>query len=463
MAADPGSFRDPTSRVFVVDGTVLRALDATAAADFEHLEATSFFRDATDAGRIVGTRRAPDVPADLAGGAWVACLEHDAIPVISYPYEWSFAMLRDAALLTLELTLAALDEGLITKDATPYNVQFTGAAPVFIDIGSFERLTKGEPWFGYRQFCEQFLNPLLLQARRDIPFQPLLRGSIHGVGPRETVAALRLSDRLRPSIFTNVSLHARLERRYAGAEGDVRSDLKQAGFGPAIIRAQVEKLRKLVGKLEWAASSSTWSDYSDRSHYGDADLEGKATFVGEVAAQRDRSQILDLGANDGYFSDLVSKSAQTVVAVDSDALVVDRLYRRLRERGERKIVPLVMDLVDPSGGIGWRNRERPAFLERVRPDLVLCLAVVHHLAITNTVPLEEVVAWLRDFDAEVVVEFPTRDDPMVQRLLKAKKDRTFERYDQGIFERALDAHFETRTRTKLPSGTRTLYHVTPSS
>jgi len=461
MGADPGSFRDPSSRVVLEGRRVVRLLDATAAADFDALEASALFADATAAGTIVGTRRLDDVPADAPPGSWVAALEHDRIPTISYPYEWSFAMLHDAALLTLDLTIRALDEGLITKDATPYNVQFVGAAPVFIDLGSFERLTKGEPWFGYRQFCEQFLNPLLLQARRDIPFQPLLRGSIRGVGPSQTVSSLRLRDRLRPSVFTNVSLHARLERRYASAEGDVRSDLEQAGFGPAIIRAQLRKLRKLVSGLDWKAGASTWSEYSDRSHYGDEDLQAKSTFAREVAGQRRRAQILDLGANDGHFSDLVAPDADAVVAVDSDALVIDRLYRRLRERGERKILPLVLDLVDPSGGIGWRNRERPAFVERVEPDLVLCLALVHHLAITDTVPLDEIVAWLAGFGAEVVVELPNRDDPMVQRLLRAKKDRTFERYDQAIFETAVDDHFDTRARVELPSGTRTLYHLSP--
>jgi hypothetical protein len=461
MAADPGSFRDPSSRVFLDGDRIVRALDATAATDFDALESSALYRDAIAAGRLVGTQRLDAVPSDAPGGTWVAALEHDRVPTISYAYEWTFAMLRDAALLTLDLTLAAIDEGMITKDATPYNVQFVGARPVFIDLGSFERLTKGEPWFGYRQFCELFLNPLLLQARRDLPFQPLLRGSIHGITPGQTVDALRLRDRMKPSVFTNVSLHARLERRYAGGETDVRSDVKKAGFGPAIIRAQVAKLRKLVASLEWKASSSTWSDYSDRAHYADDDLQAKTDFVRDVAAQRPRTQVLDLGANDGYFSDLVVEHADTVVAVDSDALVIDRLYCRLRERSERKIVPLVLDLVDPSGGIGWRNRERPAFVDRVRPDLVLCLAVVHHLAITNTVPLEEVAAWLHDFGAEVVVEFPTRDDPMVKRLLQAKKDRSFERYDQAIFEAALADRFDTRARIELPSGTRTLYHLTP--
>jgi len=468
VGADPGSFRDPSSRVFRDGARVVRVLDEQAAADFTALEGSKLFERATSDGRLVATRRLDAVPAELvdadsSSSTWVAALEHERVAIVSYPYEWTFAMLQDAALLTLDLTLEALDEGLITKDATPYNVQFVGARPVFIDIGSFERLTKGEPWFGYRQFCEMFLNPLLLTARRGIAFQPLLRGSTRGVTPSQTAASLRLRDRARPAVFTHVSLHARLERRYADTERDVRGEVKRAGFGPAIIRAQLQKLRKLVARLDWKASSSTWSEYSERGHYGDDDLRAKTDLVRQVAAQRHRGLILDLGANDGFFSDAVVDHADTVVAVDSDALVVDRLYRRLRERGERRILPLVIDLADPPGGIGWRNRERAPFLARVAPDLLLCLAVVHHLAITDTVPLEEIVAWLRDFDAEVVVELPLRSDPMVQRLLRAKKDRTFERYDQSVFEAALERCFDTRAREVLPSGTRVLYHLAPRS
>jgi SAM-dependent methyltransferase len=459
--ADPGSFRDPMSRVFVDGDGVWRGLSAAALADYETLAESAFFRDATERGDIVGTERVDDV--DLPG-EWAAVLRHDRVGVLSYPYEWPFEMLRDAALLQLTLTRAALAEKLITKDASAYNVQFVGTKPVFIDIGSFERLRGGEPWPGYRQFCELFLNPLLVQALRDVPFQPLLRGNIHGISPSIAADLLRGEGRFTKGVFTHVKLHARAERRYADADRDrdVKAELQRAGFGPGLIDAQLKNLEKAITSLRWSKQDSTWSDYSDRIHYVDQDLATKERFVTASVESRSPAVVLDLGANDGHFSRLALQAgAEYVVAVDSDDLVVDRLYRDLKRDGERRVLPLVLDLSDPSPGLGWRSRERLPFVERIRPDLVLCLAVVHHLALTNTVPLEEIVAFLGDFGAPLVVEFPHRDDVMASRLLARKRTGVFDAYNQENWERALQSRFTVLVSETLPGGTRTLYSCDP--
>jgi hypothetical protein len=463
-APDPGSFRDPTNRVLVEGERILRCLTDTALEDFEALSRSELFRRGIEAGRIVGTDRVDALPASLSDQGWVAALQHDRIPVVSYPYEWPFAMLKDAALLELDLALAALDEGLITKDATPYNVQFVGTRPVHIDIGSFEVHSAGEPWFGYKQFCEQFLNPLVLSACRGLPHQAAMRGSLRGISPTYCAASLRWRDLLRPSLFVHVGLHARASRKNATKSSRaVRAELKAAGFGPAVVAAQLRRLRRTVEGLEWAAASSAWSDYSDRAHYPSEDLRTKARFVQHVAGQRHRRQVLDLGANDGYFSELVRDSADLVIAVDQDALVIDRLYRRLRDRSEERILPLVLDLADLPGGLGWRGRERPAFTSRADPDFVLCLALVHHLVITEGIPIEEVVEFLAMMDADVVLEFPTPDDDMVQLLAQQKKDQRLveDRYSRERFERAVADHFETAERLQV--GTRLLLHLEPRS
>jgi SAM-dependent methyltransferase len=460
-APDPGSFRDPTNRVLLDGDRVLRGLDRTAAADFDALSTSSFFARAIEQGQVVPTRRLDAPPAHLIDDGWVAMLEHERIPVISYPYEWPFAMLRDAALLQLDLALAALDEELITKDATPYNVQFVGTRPVHIDLGSFERLTPGEPWFGYRQFCEQFLFPLVLTARRGVTHQAMLRGSVRGVSAATCAACLRWWDLARPSLFVHVGLQGMAERRRSEPGRDVRAELKSAGYGPAVIAAQLKRLRRLVERLAWKAGSSVWSDYSDRQHYAQDDLRAKEELVQQVAGARRRQQVLDLGANDGHFSRLVLPSADYVVAVDHDPLVIDRLYRELAAASEERVLPLVLDLADPSGGLGWRARERAPFISRIRPDLVLALALIHHLAISESIPLEEIVAFLAEFSSEVVLEFPTPEDPMVDLLMSQKKDRSLhaDRYSVARLEACLDARFETRQRTEI--GTRVLYHLVP--
>jgi hypothetical protein len=455
---DSGSFRDPLSRVFVGDDVVWRGLTAGALEDFDALADSSFFAAALERGDIVATERVADTT--VIPGDWAGVLRHERIDVLSYPFEWSFEMLRDAARLQLALTRQALADQLITKDASAFNIQFVGAKPVFIDVGSFERLRPGEPWVGYRQFCELFLNPLYVQALRDVPFQPLLRGRLDGITPGVAAALIGGSGRFRKGVFTHVRLHARAERKYADAdlERDVRAELKRAGFGPALIDAQLRNLQRALDRLSWRRHDSTWSEYGGREHYSDRDLDAKSAVVADAAAGGQPNVVLDLGANDGRFSRVaVDAGARSAIAVDSDQLVVDRLYRQLRTEGERRILPLVVDLADPSPALGWRGSERPSFLDRIRPDLVLCLAVVHHLALTNNVPLDEIVALLAGFGAPVVVEFPHREDPMTTRLLARKRSGLFETYDTTNWEGALERRFAVDERVELPSGTRTIY------
>jgi hypothetical protein len=460
--ADPGSFRDPSSRVFIDGESVWRALSEDALADYRALADSRFFARALEERDVVATELVADPPP--LDGSWAGVLRHDRVPVISYPYEWSFEMLRDAALLQLRLARAGLAERILPKDASSYNVQFVGSRPVFIDIGSFERLRPSEPWRGYRQFCELFLNPLLVQARRDIPFQPLLRGRLDGIPPVDAAALLGASG-IRKGGMVHVRLHARADRRFADADRsrNVPAELKRAGFGPRMIDAQLRNLERTVSRLRWRRSQSTWSGYGDRTHYTDRDLAAKDDVVRAAVDPADPpALVLDLGANDGRFTRVaLDAGARRAVAADVDHLVVDQLYRALREQRDERILPLVLDLTDPSPALGWRCRERPAFTERVRPDLVLCLAVVHHLALTGTVPLDDVVAMLADFAAPTVVEFPHRDDPMAARLLARKRTGLFDAYDLPPWETALERRFEVVRRTELPSGTRTLYHCRP--
>ncbi len=459
VPADPGSFRDPLSRVFLSDDLVLRGFRGRGAEDFEALSSSGLLSSLVDAGELIATDPAD---ASVLGDGWDRVVSHPRLALISYPYEWSFSMLKDAALLQLRLTLAALEAGLSTKDATPYNVQFRGSSPVFIDVGSFEVPEPGSPWYGYRQFCALFLNPLILQSRLDVPFQPWLRGSTEGIAPSDLAKLMRWRDRFNRSVLTHVSLHARAERRYADSSRDVGAELKSAGMGPAIVKAQVRGLVKTVEKLRWEASESTWSDYSERPHYADEDLVVKEQFV-RKAIDRPRSLVWDLGANDGHFSRIAAEQAELVAAVDSDALVIDRLYRTLRAENNETILPLAMDLVDSSPSLGWRGMERPGFFGRSKPDLVLALALVHHMAISATVPIPQIVDWLADMDAEVVVEIPHHNDPMVKRILRNKRAGLFDGYGLDAFDQGLRAAFDVRAVEELPGGTRTLYHLTPRS
>jgi len=460
---EPGSFRDRNGRVFYRDGGIYRTVGSEALASWEMLRATRFFGEAVGAGTIVATERVDPVSAHLGDlGPWAAVLKHERIPFISYPYEWCFGMLQAAALLQLDMLAAALDEEMTLKDSTPFNIQWRGTTPVFVDIPSFERYRAGEPWGGYRQFCKLFLYPLLLQAYKDVPFHAWLRGSIDGIDPGVINNLMSLRDLLRPGVLLHVTLQARAESRYAPGAVDVRQNLQRAGFSRAMIVNNVSRLRKLVAGLSWAAAGSTWSDYGTSHSYSDADRERKLEFVRTVAAARQWALAWDLGCNEGTFSRIVAEHADTVVAVDADHLTLERLYRTLSESSQRTILPLYMNLSDPSPDLGWRGLERKAMTSRARPELILCLALIHHLVIAANVPLHEVLDYFAAIGGVLIIEFVDKSDPMVQRLLQNKVDQYGE-YTRPEFERLLAERYDIVRSEALPSGTRTLYHARPKA
>jgi hypothetical protein len=449
-----GSFRDPDSRVFLDDDVVYRVLSHDGWQDWLALAATPLVED----GCLIPTEPVElDELPELTAGPAAGALKHEKVPFVSYPYEWPFSMLKDAALLQLELGRRALQHDLTLKDASAYNVQFKGAKPVFVDVGSFERLDEGEPWAGYRQFCMLFLYPLMLQAYKGMPHHALLRGSLDGIKPSEARALLSAR---RRGVFTHVVLHARLEARYADAGGrEVKRDLKRAGFGKALLDANLRKLEKLVRRLEFKPGRTAWTEYGQTNTYSDEEAARKAEFVRAAAARHTGGLVWDLGCNDGTYSRVAAEHAGTVLAVDADHATVDGLYRSLRDEQRTDILPLVMSLTDPSPDIGWRGLERARLERRGTPDLALALALVHHVVITGNVPVREFVAWLRSLDCALVIEFPEREDPMVQKLLSGKTEKANPDYERETFERALGERFEVERTERL--GSRTLYEARP--
>ena len=413
-AFDTGSFRDPASRVFHRGGDVYRMLSPEGLADWRALQASTPFTSWVGSGRLIGTEE-----VDLDGAI---TLRHERVPFWTYPYEWTFSMLKDAALLHLDLLEESLSNGLTMKDATPFNVQFVGTRPTFVDVGSFAAYEPGEPWLGYRQFCRQFLFPLMLRAHAGVDFGPMLRGSLDGVPVGLARQLLRGRRTLKPGVLADVVLQAKAERSLTATKRNVRSELSQAGFNSDLILANVRRLRKVVSKTQWTPAASTWSEYADCTHVG-TQRGPKEQFVRRVASARHRRLVWDLGANDAHFSRAVAADAETVVAVDGDHETVEAVYRGLRDGGPPNVTPMVMDLGDPSPGLGWRGRERASLESRGTPDLVLMLAVIHHLVIGSNLPLVEVLDWVASLQSEVVFEWVPIEDPMSQRLM-ANKRRT---------------------------------------
>lgn len=391
---------------------------------------------------------------------YAAILHHERIPFITYPFEWSFSMLRQAALLHLDILIDAVQQGTILKDSSPYNVQFRGSRPVFIDTGSFVALEEGEPWAGYRQFCEMMLFPLLLQVYRQIDIQPVLRVRLDGISAREFLRPLAWRDMFRSGVFTHGWLQAMLESQAGSSQTDTIGALKSSGFDRSLIQGNLSKLQRLIKRLSWNPNATQWTKYRTALPHVVKDAEVKTEFVQTVCQSRRRSLVWDLGCNDGHFSRIAASQADTVLAMDQDHGCVERLYCDLLAEGSERIIPLCVDLLNPSAALGWRGRERKRLEGRGQPDLILCLGLIHHLVIAGNIPLPEVVNWLASLTAEVVIEFPSKKDPMVQRLLRNKRDQ-YADYSLPALEAALAENgFQIQRKSALPSGERTLLYVT---
>lgn len=452
---EPGSYRDRNGAVFYRDGRVFRYVSARALANWRRLEQAPFFRQLRNQGRIVETGEVDPDLEDIALGPWAGVLEHERIPFVSYPYEWCFGMLKDAALLHLGLMRGALSAGMILKDSTPYNIQWKGAEPVFIDVPSFEPLEKGAPWVGYRQFCELFLYPLMLAAYKGADYRPWLRGRIDGIPAQEMRRLMSARDLLRPGVLMHVAAQSALQKRYA-AGSDMRGTLAEAGFDKRLIERNVEKLSALVSRLEPPATKTQWSDY-DRTHsYDEAEFNKKADFVRAAAASRQWRLAWDLGCNTGTFSRIVAEHADSVVAMDGDWMAIERLYRREKAASTASILPLVVNLADASPNQGWRGLERKGIAERGRPELTLCLALIHHIVISANIPLADFIGWLAGLGTSVVIEFVGRDDEMVQTLLANREDQ-YADYHPETFRALLSARFDIKAEQSLKGGKRHIY------
>lgn len=453
------SFRDPSGFVYRHEGRFHRQISRPFADAWRTASESGFFEAAMAAGELV---RHESVALDAAREDGhpitddaIAVIRPDALPFISHPYEWSFSQLKDAALLTLSLQKRALDHGLWLKDASAYNVQFVDDRPIFIDTLSFEPYPAGEPWVAYQQFCRHFLAPLALIAHVHVDLSKLLRVHIDGVPLDLASRALPFRTRFKPGLLIHLHMHARTLATHADRPESAGS-ARARGISEAGLRGLVDSLESLVEKLDWKPTGTEWGDYYDATNYTDESMGRKAEVVTSFIERVDPKQVWDLGANTGRFSRLASQRGIFTVAADIDPAAVETNYREIRNSGERHLLPLVFDLTNPSPALGWDLSERESLPERGPVDLVLALALVHHLAIGNNVPLDRVARFMAGLARNLVIEFVPKSDSQVERLLATRAD-VFPDYTSEGFEAAFAAHFELVEAVPIEGSERTVY------
>jgi 2-polyprenyl-3-methyl-5-hydroxy-6-metoxy-1,4-benzoquinol methylase len=446
------SFRDPGGFLFSRSGVLYRQVNQTYSGDYTRLMESGLYGKLVQAGLLVPHIESDVQPADKSRSFKILCPER--VPFISYPYEWSFGQLKDAALATLSIQKRALRLGMSLKDASAYNIQFYRGRPALIDTLSFETYQEGEPWVAYRQFCQHFLAPLVLMAYRDGRLNQLLRVYIDGIPLDLASRLLPGRTRLNLGISTHIHLHARAQKHFADiAITEARGRLKMSK--DALI-GLIQNIRKTISKLDWNPVGTEWGDYYAVNNYTDFAFEHKKVLVGDWLQKISPKIIWDLGANAGIFSRVAAETGAFVISSDIDPAAVELNYRQVKENSEQNLLPLVLDLTNPSPSIGWQNRERDSFLQRGPVDVVLALALIHHLAISNNLPLDRLAEFFSGCGEWLIVEFVPKEDAQVQKLLRNRLD-IFNEYTKADFESTFGRQFTIQSSSAVRDSERWLY------
>ena len=444
------SFRDPGGFLFRRGGVLYRQVNASCADDLKLLHDSGLYEVLTGKGLLIPHA---EVSRDLALTPDAArVIAPEPVPFVSHPYEWCFGQLKDAALLTLRVQKLALRHGLTLKDASAYNVQFHRGRPVLIDTLSLSAYTEGRPWVAYRQFCQHFLAPLALMAKVDVRLLSLLRTRIDGVPLDLAARLLPWRTRLSPGLLMHVHAHAASQKKHEKRRGAARP----RRVSRQALEGIVASLRGAVRKLAWEPAGTEWGDYYSDTNYSDAAARAKHDLVAGLLERAAPASVWDLGANDGTFSRLAAARGVPTVAADVDPAAVELAWRRVKAEGETNLLPLLMDLTNPSPALGWDHAERASLLARGPADCVLALALIHHLAISNNVPLDRLAAFCARAGRRLIIESGPTSDSQVRRRLATRED-VFPGYHREGFEAAFGAFFAVEAREPVGDSERVLY------
>lgn len=446
------SFRDPSGFLFSRGGVLYRQINQSYRDDYIHLVNSRLYEKLTKAGYLIPHIEVEEEPAESSSAYLV--IKPDRIPFIAYPYEWSFSQLKDAALLTLAVQKRALKAGMSLKDASAYNIQFFNGKPIFIDTLSFEKYREGKPWDAYRQFCQHFLAPLSLMALVDVRLGQLQRVYIDGIPLDLASHLLPVSSRFNFGLLAHLHIHASAQVRFSHA--DIKAPTVKKSLNKHAFIGLINSLETTIKKLSWEPGGTEWGDYYTATNYSESAFNHKKDIISNWVKMISPKSVWDLGANNGEFSRVASLAGIHTVAWDIDPSAVENNYRRIRMNNEKDLLPLQLDITNPSPAIGWDNKERSSLTQRGPVDAIFALALIHHLAISNNVPLPRLADFFSGLCRWLIVEWIPKNDSQVQKLLKMRED-IFANYTQESFETAFGTKFQLREAESVLQSERRLY------
>jgi SAM-dependent methyltransferase len=446
----PSSFRDVSGFIYLDGGRLLRQINITYQRQYDHLMRSGLYKELSRKNLIVKhaeRNRTGMVNKSLS----YKIIEPTHIPLISYPFEWTFSMMKSAAHTTLEVLKISLNYGMTLKDASGYNIQFVNGNPILIDTLSFDFYKNGEPWIAYKQFCEHFLAPLVLSSRVDPNLTQLLKDNLDGIPLSITSRLLPLKSYFSLPILIHIHFHSRNLKKYTN-----RPTYGKYKITKRAILGLIDNLMNFIYRLELDSVETEWSDYYDSTNYDKTSSDHKKKILENFLGLIKPKSVLDVGANTGVFSRIAGKRGIFVVSTDSDAKAVEKGFIITRKNRLKNIEHLVLDITNPSPGVGWNNLERENFFDRFRPECILALAFIHHLTISDNLPFEMSASFFSSKAKWLIIEFVGRDDSNVEFLLE-RKGLVSHPYSQQEFEKVYGLYYKTIKKIKIKGSERTMY------
>ncbi len=438
---ETSSFRDPDAKVFLKDGEIYRRISKNYAKTFEKFINSGLYEKLLSENLIIEHTQ----------------IESDDLIIkpkkvfISYPWEWCFSQLKDAALATLKIQKIALEYNMSLKDATPYNIQFLKNKPLLIDTSSFEDF-KEKPWAAYRQFCENFLSPLVLMAYTDLSLSSLFVGNINGISLALASKLLPLKTRFNPNLLWHIHIHSKMQNKYS--ENKTKYDVK---ISKNQLLNIIDNLYDTVLGINLKKYKTEWQEYYSNTNYTEDSFGTKKEIITCFKNKINPKTVWDFGSNTGIFSRIFSKEGIDVTAFDIDHLAIEKNYLTAKENGEENIFPLIFDISNPSPALGFNNEERKTLTQRAQNvDLILALALIHHLRITYSIPFSYIAKYFAEISKYLIIEFVDKKDSKIQTMLLNRED-IFDDYTKENFEKEFGEFYQILEIKPIDGTRRTLY------
>ena len=454
---EPSSFRDNLGNVFYFKDRVIRTINAKGKKNLEFIIDNNILDESINQNFLISTKIINKNELTNFFSKFDYIVESEFIPYISYPYEWSFEQLKCAAIHHLDFQIFLFSKSAVLRDASAYNIQFIGSKPVFIDLLSIKEYQEGEHWSGYKQFCENFLNPLLLGSLKGIQHNAWFRGKLEGISTVELNKLLSISDKLSLKVLTHVYLHSKLNTKNIVNSKKTSEKYKKINKLSKISYISIIKeLREWISKLSFKEEITIWQNYSKENTYDKSEYSQKKLIVSEYIKRKNPHTVIDLGCNDGDYSNLCLEfGARNVLGFDFDHNVVSRAFQKAK-KNKKNFLPLVLDASNPSPNQGWFQNERKGFLERFKSDVLIALAFEHHLIIGKNIPLEQFIDWLLKISSNGLVEFVAKSDETIQKMLEFRED-IFLDYSENEFESCLKAKSKIVNKNNITKSGRIIY------